>query len=188
MGRLVYTAITSLDGYVNDTTGGFEWAAPDPQVHQHVNDAERAATTYLYGRRLYDVMRYWADPLDDDSVTAVERDYAAIWQSANKVVYSTTLVDVTTPRTHLRRSFDVGEVRALVDAAPADVSVGGSGLAAQALRSDLVDELRVYLHPVVVGAGTSWLPPDLRLRLDLLDELRFDSGVAYLRYRVRHHG
>jgi dihydrofolate reductase len=184
MPQLIYSAIASLDGYVVDSAGAFDWAAPDEEVHAAVNDFERPVGTYLYGRGMYDVMRAWqsADLLDDES--AVMRDYAAIWQAADKVVYSTTLDAVTTPRTRLERAFDPVAVRDLVDAAGSDVSVGGPGLASHALRARIVDELSLFLVPVVVGGGTAALPDDVRLDLDLLDERRFTGGVVHVRYAM----
>ena len=151
-------------------------------MHAFVNDLERPVRTYLLGRRMYEVMRYWDDPPPDSS--AVSRDYTGIWQAADKVVYSTTLDVVTTPRARLERTFDPGAVRALV--AAGDVSVGGPGLAAQAFRAGLVDACHLFLSPVVVGGGTRALPDGARLDLDLLDERRFRNGVVYLHYGVRH--
>ena len=181
MAKLIYSAITSLDGYVADEDGGFDWAAPDEQVHAFVNDLERPVGTYLYGRRMYDVMRYWETPPEDS--TAVSQDYAGIWQAADKVVYSTTLEAVDTARTTLERSFDPDAVRRLKASAGRDLSVGGPALAAEALRAGLVDDCQVFLNPVVVGGGTPWLPRGVRLDLELVDEHRFDNGVVYLRYR-----
>jgi dihydrofolate reductase len=182
---LVYTGITSLDGYVNDVGGAFDWAAPDAEVHAFVNDLERPVGTYLYGRRLYEVMRAWESPEWLTGTTEVERDFATIWRQADKVVYSSTLSEVPTARTRLERDFDPAAVRQLVVGSDADVSVGGPTLAAQALRTGLVDEVRQFLQPVVVGGGTPFLPAYLHLSLDLLDERRFGSGVVYLRYRTR---
>jgi dihydrofolate reductase len=183
MGRLIYTTITSLDGYVADETGSFEWAAPDEDVHAFVNDLERPTGTYLCGRRLYEVMQFWesADLSDEPEVM---RDYAAIWQSADKVVYSTTLTEASTARTQLRQRFDADEVRAWKSTATRDLSVGGPGLAAAALRAGLVDEVQQLLCPVVVGGGTHFLPAGLRLGLELQDVHGFAGGVVYLRYAV----
>lgn len=176
---LVYAAITSLDGYVNDRAGAFDWAAPDEQVHAFVNDLERSTGTYLYGRRMYEVMRFW-ETVDDDE--PVMRDYAQVWRAADKVVYSTTLDAVTTERTRLERRFDPDAVRSL----PGTVSIGGPTLAAHALAAGVVDEVHQLVTPVVVGGGTSWLPPDLRLGLRLVDVRRFDSGVVHLHYQAAH--
>ncbi len=184
MGKLIYSAIASLDGYVNDAGGGFEWAAPAEDVHAYVNDLERPVGTYLYGRRMYEVMRYWAadDEADADAVT---RDFRQIWQAAHKVVFSRSLAEVSTPRTRLERSFDPTAVAALVAAAPSDVSIGGPQLAGAALAAGLVGELQLFTVPTIVGGGTHWLPGDVRIGLDLLDERRFASGVVYARYAVR---
>src|SRR3954454_13106368 len=184
MGRLIYSAITSLDGYVADEQGGFGWARPDEEVHAFVNDLERPIGTYLYGRRMYEVMRFWEDPRDLAQGSAVTRDYAQIWQAADKVVYSTSLESATTARTRLEREFDPAAVRKIKETAAWNLSVGGAGLAAEALRAGLVDELHQFVNPVIVGGGTARLPDDNRLELELLDEHRFSGGVVYLRYRV----
>jgi dihydrofolate reductase len=185
VGRLLYTAICSLDGYTVDASGSFEWAAPDDEVHSFVNDLVRPVGSFLYGRRMYDVMRFWDSPDVAVSDSATMRDFAVIWQQAEKVVYSATLDAVTTARTRLERAFDPTEVRNLVTAAESDVGVGGPTLAAQALRAGLVDEISLFLVPVVVGGGTPALPSDLRLDLELRDERRFTSGVVHLDYAVR---
>jgi dihydrofolate reductase len=183
MAKLIYSAATSLDGYVNDEDGGFGWAAPDEEVHSFFNELERPIGTYLYGRRMYEVMRYWQDP-DLDAQPSYIKDYAEIWQGADKVVYSGSLDSASTPRTRLEREFDPAGVREMKGAAGADLSVGGPGLAAEALRAGLVDELHQVLHPVVVGGGTPWLPDGLRLELELLDERRFSGGAVHLHYRT----
>ena len=183
MARLVYTGITSLDGYTVDADGSFGWAAPDDEVHAFVNDLERRIGTYLYGRRLYETMRVW-QTVPEDEGPEVARDYGRIWRSADKVVYSSTLTEVTTPHTRLERDLDPPAVRALVDGADRDVTVGGATLAATALRAGLVDELHQFLHPVVVGGGTPFLPDGVHLDLELLDERRFGSGVVHLHHAV----
>jgi dihydrofolate reductase len=176
---LVYSAICSLDGFINDADGRFDWAAPSPEVHAFVNDEERPIGTYLSGRGMYETMRVW-ETLEDAAPEM--QDYAQIWRAADKVVYSRTLPEVTTPRTRLERTFDADAVRALKETS--EISVGGAGVAAEALRAGLVDELRLLLNPVVVGRGTAVLPDDLRIPLELLDERRFSNGVVYLRYRI----
>jgi dihydrofolate reductase len=181
--RLVYAGITSLDGYTVDAEGSFAWAEPDEEVHRFVNDLERCVGTYLYGRRLYETMRVWQTVPEDEGPDEM-RDFGRVWRSADKVVYSATLSDAATPRTRLEHHFDPAVVRALVDAADRDVSVGGATLAACALRAGIVDELHQFLHPVVVGGGTPYLPEGVRLDLELLDERRFDSGVVHLHHRV----
>jgi dihydrofolate reductase len=183
MGRLIYSAITSLDGYVADATGSFDWARPDEEVHAFVNELERPIGTYLYGRRMYEVMQYWETvPPSGD---AVEDDYADLWRSSDKVVYSRTLEAATTARTRLERSFDPEAVRALKGSVEHDLSVGGPGLGAEALRAGLVDECHVFLNPIAVGGGNPWLPDGLRIPLDLVDEHRFAGGVVHLQYRVQ---
>ncbi|HEY1366016.1 MAG TPA: dihydrofolate reductase family protein [Gaiellaceae bacterium] len=176
---LIYSAIASLDGYAADEDGTFEWAAPDEEVHAFLNELERPVGTYLYGRRMYETMAAW-ETMEGQS--DVSRDYATIWRAAEKVVYSTTLAEVTTARTRLERAFDPEAVRRLK--ADGDASVGGPHLAAQALAAGLVDELQLYLAPVVVGGGTRALPDGVRMELALLDERRFASGFVYLRYRA----
>jgi dihydrofolate reductase len=184
MGHLIYSVITSLDGYVNDAEGGFAWAMPDDDVHAYVNDEMRPVGTHLYGRRLYEVMAGWQTFGTSPEEPAVVRDFGELWRAADKVVYSTTLSDVSTPRTTLEHRFDPDAVRALVARDDRDVSVGGPGLAEHALRAGLVDEVGVVLAPVVVGGGTPYLPPGLRVDLRLLDERRFANGFVALRYAV----
>ena len=188
MGRLIYSAITSLDGYVDDRDGGFDWAAPDVAVHAHVNGGERDVGCYLYGRRMYEVMKAWQTIGDDvgpgEASGQAMADYAAIWRAADKIVFSTSLSSVQTSRTELRRSFKPAEVARIKQAGERDLSIGGPTLAAAALHAGLVDEIRLYLNPVVVGGGTAALPDDLRVDLTLVDEHRFANGVVYLSYRV----
>jgi dihydrofolate reductase len=185
MAKLSYSAITSLDGFVNDESGGFGWAAPDEQVHAFVNDQERAVGTYLYGRRMYEVMQAW-ETMPTDGEPPEMQDYSQLWRAAEKVVYSTTLAGVSSARTRLESRFDPSAVGALKAAATADLSIGGPGLAASALRAGLVDEIHQYLNPVIVGGGTYWLPDGVRLELELLDEFRFANGVIHVHYRVRN--
>jgi dihydrofolate reductase len=185
MARLIYAAITSLDGYVVDESGSFDWAAPDAEVHAFVNELQRPIGTYLYGRRMYEVMQYWATAPTSGDDSAVEHDFAGIWQGADKIVYSRTLTETVTPRTRLERDFDPQAVRRLKEESGQDLGMGGPGLAAEALRAGLVDELHVFLTPVVVGGGTNWLPDGLRLDLELLAERRFAGGVVHLRHRIR---
>jgi len=184
MGQLIYSAITSLDGYVADETGNFDWAAPDEELHAFVNDLERPIGTYLYGRAMYEVMRFWANPENVADEPPVMRDYAQIWQSTDKIVYSSTLDAVSTERTRLERDFDPDRVRQLVRSADRNVSIGGPHLAAQALMAGLVDECHLMMAPVVVGGGNRALPDGVRLPLELLGERRFGSGVVHLHYRV----
>jgi dihydrofolate reductase len=184
MGRLIYSAIASLDGYVVDAQGDFSWAAPDEEVHAFVNDLQRSIGTDLYGRRMYEVMSVWEFfGLDADEAPAI-RDFGEIWRATDKIVYSSTLESVTSPRTQLVDAFVPGVVKELVGNADKDVSIGGPTLAAAALRAGLVDEIQVFLVPHVVGGGTAYLPQDVRLRLTLQAERRFRSGVVFLRYAV----
>lgn len=182
MSKLIYAAITSLDGYVADEDGNFDWSEPDEDVHSLVNDLERPIGTHLYGRRLYDVMVAW-ETIDDEQ--PVIRDYAEIWRAADKVVYSRSLQTVSSARTRIERSFDPDVIRRMKLEAERDISVGGPELAAQAIRAGLVDEIQLFLSPVVVGGGTRALPNDVRVDLELLEERRFDNGVVYLRYRTK---
>ena len=184
MGRLIYSAIMSLDGYTVDAQGSFDWSAPDAEVHAHVNELIEPVGTYLYGRRMYDVMAAWETMPAGDDEEPVVRDFARLWRAAEKVVYSTTLTDVSSARTRIERAFDPETVRRLVVDADRDVAVGGPTLAAQAFSAGLVDEVQLFVSPVVVGGGTRALPDDVRLGLELLDERRFGSGVVHLRYRA----
>jgi dihydrofolate reductase len=185
MAALIYSAITSLDGYVADRTGRFDWARPDEEVHAFVNEAERGLGTYLYGRRMYEVMQFWETAgQEDPGPPSPEREYADLWRAADKVVYSRTLPDVSTTRTRLERDFDPETVRRLKQSAEHDISVGGPTLAAHALAAGLVDEIHLFLTPVVVGGGTRSLPDDLSLDLELVEQHRFRGGVVHLGYRI----
>jgi dihydrofolate reductase len=186
MARLIYSAISSLDGYIEDKHGNFDWAAPDEEVHQFVNDLERSAGTYLLGRRMYEIMQVWeTDPhLAEDS--PITRDFAEIWRSADKIVYSRTLERASTSKTELRRDFDPQAIRQLKASTRSDILIGGPDLAAQAFRFGLVDECQLFLNPILVGGGKRSLPGDVRLELELLEQRRFEKGVVYLRYHVRN--
>jgi dihydrofolate reductase len=194
MARLIYSAMTSLDGYVEDTAGAFDWSAPDDEVHAFVNDLERPVGTYLYGRRMYETMTYW-ETASIDAQTGPERepaepdgdpgaDFAQIWRAAEKIVYSRTLPAVTTVRTRLERSFDPADVLRLKQSSKSDLSIGGADLAGQALAAGLVDECQVFLSPISVGGGKPVFPLGVRLRLELLGEHRFSGGTVCLRYAV----
>jgi dihydrofolate reductase len=185
MAKLIYSALMSLDGYNADEDGNFDWAEPDEEVHSFVNDLERPAGTYLYGRRMYQVMAAWETVTDQ---TPHIRDYAEIWRAADKVVYSRTLETPSSARTRIERDFDPEAVRRMKAAAARDLSVGGPGLAANAFRAGLVDECHLFLAPVVVGGGNRALPDKVRVPLELLEEHRFGNGVVYLRYRTRVNG
>jgi dihydrofolate reductase len=182
MARLIYAAIMSLDGYVADEDGKFDWAEPDEEVHTFVNDLLRPVGTYLYGRRLYEVMVAW-ETLTDERPSM--RDFADIWRGADKIVYSRSLETASSARTRIERVFDPDAVRQMKAAADRDITVGGPDLAAQAFRAGLLDEIQLVLAPIVVGGGTRALPSDVRLKLELLDERRFAGGMVYLRYRSR---
>lgn len=184
MARLIYTGLTSLDGYVADASGNFDWSMPDDEVHAFVNDLERDIGTHLYGRRLYEVMAAW-ETLDGEDQPAVMRDYAAAWKGANKIVYSSTLDAVSTSRTRLERYVDVEAIRRLKASADADLGVGGPTLAAQFISAGLVDDYHQLLSPVIVGGGTRFFPDGVRLDLALVEERRFGNGVVYLHYRPR---
>jgi len=186
MAKLIYSAITSLDEYVTDESGKFEWAAPDEEVHAFVNDLERKIGTYLYGRRLYEVMRYWEGASTEGDAPLVERDYAKIWQAAEKVVFSKTLTRATTAKTRIEKSFDPSTIRKFKEQSLRDISVRGAELAGEAIRAGLVDEIHFLLHPVIVGGGKRALPDDVLVRLELLEERRFESGVVHVHYRVKH--
>ena len=181
MAKLIYAAISSLDGYVADEAGTFDWAVPDEEVHGFVNDLEREVGTYLYGRRLYDVMAGWETAASESPLL---RDFGEIWRAADKVVYSRTLPEVTSSKTRIERVFEPDAVRRMKEAAERDITVGGPNLAAQAIRAGLVDELHLFLTPILVGGGTPSLPADVRVKLELLDERRFGNGVVHLRYRT----
>jgi dihydrofolate reductase len=181
MAKLIYSAIASLDGYTADADGNFDWAAPGDEVHAFVNDLERPVGTYLYGRRMYEMMVPWETMTDERPVM---RDFAEIWRAADKIVYSRTVESASSARTRIEREFDPEAVRALKASAERDLTVGGAELAGVALRAGVVDEVQLFLNPVVVGGGKRALPDGVRVGLELLDERRFGSGVVYLRYRV----
>jgi dihydrofolate reductase len=184
MAKLIYSAITSLDGYVEDAAGNFDWGAPDREVHAFINDLERPIGTYLYGRRMYETMVYWESVDTGPDQPAVSRDFAEIWRAAEKIVYSRTLQTVSSAKTRIERELDPDEVRRLKDAAPADISIGGAELAGHALALGLVDECNLFLGPILVGGGKRALPDTISAQLKLLDERRFGNGVVHLRYRV----
>jgi dihydrofolate reductase len=184
MAKLIYSVITSLDAYIADQDGNFDWAEPDEEVHTFVNDLERSAGTYLYGRRMYEVMVAWETLALDDQPPFM-RDYAEIWQAADKIVYSRTLETISSARTRIERAFDPEAVRQMKSSAERDLLVGGPNLAAQAMEAGLVDEWHLFVSPVVVGGGTRYLPDDVRLDLELVDERRFAGGMVHLRYRSR---
>jgi len=182
MADLVYTTISSLDGFVADQKGNFDWAAPDGEVHAFVNDLERPAGTYLYGRKLYETMVAW-ETMDLHEQPSVIHDYKEIWRGADKIVFSRTLEEASSARTTIKRNFDPAEIAHMKETTAKQISIGGPYLAAEAIRTGLVDEYRFLLAPVVIGEGKAALPHDVRIDLELIDSRRFGSGFAYLRYR-----
>jgi len=185
MAKLIYTALASLDGYIEDPSGSFEFAFPDAEVHSFANELETGIGTHLYGRRMYETMAVWQDVGEGPDVDPVEAEYGKVWRELDKVVYSRTLAEVSTPRTRLEREFVPEAVRRLKDEAGGDVSVSGPDLAAHAFRAGLVDEVHLFLFPVLVGGGKPALPRDVRLDLELVDERRFANGVVHLHHRTR---
>ncbi len=184
MGKLIYTAIASLDGYIEGEDGRFDWAEPDWELHRFVNDLERPVGTHLYGRRMYETLAPWETDSSLAAHSDVVRDFAGIWQAAEKIVYSRSLEEVATRRTRIEREFEPEAVRRMKEAAGQDLNIGGPALAAEAFSADLVDECNLFLMPVAVGGGKPALPRGLRLELELLDQRRFGSGAVHLHYRV----
>ncbi|PSL08301.1 dihydrofolate reductase [Haloactinopolyspora alba] len=185
MADLIYTAITSLDGYIADENGSFDWAVPDEEIHAFINDLERPVGTYVYGRRMYETMAVWETDQTLADQSPLMRDFAQVWQAADKIVFSGTLEAVSTTRTRIERTFDAATVRRLKASTAHNLSIGGAEIAGHAIRTGLVDECRLFVNPVVVGGGTRALPDGARLDLDLVDERRFGNGVVYLDYRTR---
>jgi dihydrofolate reductase len=181
--RLIYSALASLDGYTEDPDGRFGWAMPDEEIHAFVNDEERPVGTYLYGRRMYETMAVW-ETMDVSGEPAEMADYAEIWRDADKVVYSRTLREASTARTRIEHQFDPEAVRELKASADRDISVGGPELAGQAIAAGLVDDIHLYLFPILVGGGKRALPDGVRVELELKDERRFESGAIHLQYAV----
>jgi dihydrofolate reductase len=182
MAELIYSAITSLDGYVADSEGKFDWSAPDEEVHAFVNNLERSIGTYLYGCRMYEVMVVWETMRTGADQSPIMGEFTQIWQAADKIVYSKSLPAVSSARTRIERDFDPDAIRQLKTSADSDISVGGPNLAAQAIKAGLVDRCQLFVTPVVVGGGNPALPHDVRLNLELLDEHRFGNGVVHLHY------
>jgi dihydrofolate reductase len=184
MAKLIYSAIASLDGYVEDEEGKFDWSTPDEEVHAFVNDLERPIGTYLYGRRMYETMVFWETATTDAAEPAVFSDYAEIWRATQKIVYSRTLQSASSARTRIERDFDRDAVRRLKDSSGSDIGIGGAELAGHAVGAGLVDECHLFLCPIVVGGGKRALQGNVRAQLELLDERRFRNGVVHLHYRV----
>jgi dihydrofolate reductase len=184
MGKLIYAAIASLDGYVEDEEGRFDWSTPDDEVHAFVNDLERPIGTYLYGRKMYETMVFWETVTTEADEPAVFWDYAGIWRAADKIVYSRTLQETSSARTRIERQFDRGAIQRLKQSSGADITIGGAELAGRAFGAGLVDECHLFLCPITVGRGKRALPDDIGVQLELLDERRFRNGVVHLHYRV----
>ena len=184
MAKLIYSAITSLDGYVEDSRGSFDWAAPDEEMHAFVNDLEAPIGTNLYGRRMYETMVYWETASTGADQPAASRDFAKIWQAAEKIVYSRTLQTPSSARTRIERDLDPAAIKQLKESSARDISIGGAELAGQVFAAGLIDECHLFLTPVVVGGGKRALPDDIRVQLELLDEHRFRSGVVHLHFGV----
>ena len=184
MGKLIYSAITSLDGFVEDADGHFDWAAPDEEVHAFVNDLMRPIGTYLYGRRMYETMVFWETAATGDDQSAIFRDYTEIWRGAEKVVFSRTLEMASSARTRIEATFDTEMIRQMKGSARDDLAIGGAEVAALAFRANLIDEVHLFLNPILVGGGKQALPSKVRTRLYLLHEGRFGNGVVHLHYRV----
>ncbi len=185
MANLIYSAIASLDGYIADVDGKFDWAEPDDEVHAFINDLDRPIGAHLLGRRMYEVLVYWEDPPALDQQPSYVQEFAQIWQAAEKIVYSRTLETVSTARTRIERHFDPEAIRQLKAQSERNITVGGPDLAAQAIRAGLVDEYELFVVPVVVGAGKQFLPSNARIDLELLDERRFRNGTVFLHYCTR---
>jgi dihydrofolate reductase len=185
VGNLIYSAIASLDGYIEDADGRFDWAAPSDEVHTFVNELERPIGIYLYGRRMYETMVFWEDPPELAERPTAVQDFAQIWQAADKIVYSKTLETVRSARTRIEREFDADAVRELKATATGDLTVGGAVLAARAIAAGLVDQYQFFVVPILVGGGKRALPNNrLRLNLELMEERRFRNGTVYLHYRT----
>jgi len=185
MAKLIYFTPTSLDGFLSDETDNTDWAMPDEEVLEFINDRHRPIGTYLYGRKIYETMMVWQTPEVIPGLTPPMMDFARIWQAADKIVYSRTLETVSTPNTRLEREFEPQAVRDLKAQLPHDISVDGTILAAQAIRAGLVDEVQLLVVPFILGGGKRILPSDVRVKLDLLEERRIGDGWVYLRYRTR---
>lgn len=185
MGKLIYSAIMSLDGYIEDSDGKFDWTEPDEEVHRFINDLERTAGTHLYGRRMYETMMVWETDPSFAADSPYMLDYAEIWRAADKIVFSRTLEAASTARTRIEHDFDPEAIRQLKTASQTDLVIGGPDLAAQAFQARLIDECHLFLVPIMLGGGKPALPNDVRVALELLDERRFNNGMVYLRYRTR---
>ena len=185
MAKLIYAFLASLDGYIADDAGGFEWAFPGEEVLDFINAAEREVGTYLYGRTMYEMMIGWENDPALAAQSPKSAEFAEIWQAAEKVVFSRSLEAVSTKRTRIERSFDPDLVRAIKAEASQDLNISGADVAASAWRAGVIDECQVFVAPMLVGSGKRMFPDDLRQPLELLDERRFGNGMVFLRYAVR---
>ncbi|HEV2427424.1 MAG TPA: dihydrofolate reductase family protein [Acidimicrobiales bacterium] len=183
MAKLIYSTIVSLDGFIEDEQGRFDWATPDDEVFEFANELERSARTHLYGRRMYETMVFWETASDPDD-SPLFNDYVNTWRAAEKVVYSRTLQSVSSERTRIEREFEAEAVRELKESSPTDVVIGGAQLAGHAIAQGLVDECNLLVVPALVGGGKRALPPGVRRELTLVDERRFAGGFVHLRYRL----
>jgi dihydrofolate reductase len=183
MAKLIYSAITSLDGYIEDGEGNFDWGAPDEEVHSFINELERPVGTYLYGRRMYETMVYWETVQAFADQPPCVQDFTVLWRAADKIVYSKSLETVSSAKTRIEREFDPRAIQEMKAVREHDITVGGPNLAAQAFNAGIVDECQLFLTPIVVGGGKRSLPINIRLELELLSERRFRSGVVFLHYR-----
>jgi len=186
MAHLIYSAISSLDGYIEDTDGNFDWAMPDEEVHRFINNLERTAATYLYGRRMYKTMMVWETDPNLAADSPLTQDFAEIWQAANKIVYSKTLAAASTRNTQIERNFNPEAIQQLKKTAQDDILIGGPELAAHAFRTGLIDGCHLFLTPIIVGGGKQSFPDRFRLEFEILEERRFGNGTVFLRYRARH--
>lgn len=186
MAKLIYMTIASLDGYIEDESGKFDWAAPDEAAHGFINDLVRSAGTYLYGRRMYETMIGWETEPTLADQSPLLRDFAQIWQSADKIVFSKTLEAAATGKTRIERDFDPDAIRQMKATTERNIMIGGPNLAQHAFTAGLVDECHLFLVPVLVGGGKPGLPVDVRLNLELLNAGQFANGTVHLRYRVKN--
>ena len=185
MANLIYVANTSVDGYTEDKDGNFNWTDPSEEYFRFITNLVQAPRTYLYGRRMYESMMVWETDPNLAAKSLLMREFAEIWQAANKIVYSKTLETISTRKTQHEQTFDPEAIRQLKAAGEHDLLIGGSELAAHAFRAGLIDECHLFLVPILLGGSKSALPDNVRLELELLAERRFGNGTVYLRYRTR---
>jgi dihydrofolate reductase len=184
MAKLIYATNVSFDGYIEDERGNIDWGISDDETYAFWTDFQRTIGTYLYGRRMYESMVYWETANASGDQPEVMREFAQIWRAAEKIVYSRTLQAVSSAKTRIEREFDPDAIRRLKESSGADITIGGPELAGRAMSAGLIDECHLLLNPIVLGGGKRALPDNLRMRLELLGERRFRSGVVHLHYRV----